>query len=164
MTRRAARSARQDLCTGPRRRPRCASGPPSAQLPPQMSASYPCLVSTSSRVADDVRRLFARMSVVRCIRVSGYGVLLSGPEFVPAAMVKSVSIEHAALLLQKSRRTIYSRIHDRKLETIRVGVSQRVTLESLYRQPEFVQHQRLAEYLRAHAAAGSSRPDEGNPS
>ena len=75
--------------------------------------------------------------------------------------MKSVSIDHAAELLRKSRRTIYNRIHDRKLETIRIGVSQRVTLESLYRQPEYVHQQRLLEYLRAHAFQAGPRADGG---
>ena len=77
--------------------------------------------------------------------------------------MKSVSIDHAAVLLRKSRRTIYNRIHDRKLETIRIGVSQRVTLESLYRQPEFVHQQRLFEYLRAHAPHAGARTEGGTP-
>ncbi len=77
--------------------------------------------------------------------------------------LKSVSIDHAAVLLQKSRRTIYNRIHDGKLDTIRVGVSQRVTLESLYRQPEFVHQQRLLEYLRAHADVDRPGADGGSP-
>ena len=78
--------------------------------------------------------------------------------------MNSVSIDHAAALLRKSRRTIYNRIHDRKLETIRIGVSQRVTLESLYRQPEFVHQQRLLEYLQAHAPQAQPRTDGGGPS
>lgn len=83
---------------------------------------------------------------------------------MPSTTLKSVSIEHAGILLQKSRRTIYNRIHDGRLETIRVGVSQRVTLESLFRQPEFVQQQRLIEYLRAHAPEHVRTGDGGSPS
>lgn len=82
---------------------------------------------------------------------------------MPSTSLKSVSIDRAAVLLQKSRRTIYNRIHEQKLETIRVGVSQRVTLESLYRQPEFVHQQRLLEYLRAHAPQTGPRTG-GSPS
>ena len=46
---------------------------------------------------------------------------------------RSVSIDQAALLLNVSRRTIYNRIRDRRLATIRTrGGSQRVLVESLY--------------------------------
>jgi len=45
---------------------------------------------------------------------------------------RSVSIEQAAQLLDVSRRTVYNRIHDGKLQTIRtIGGSQRVLLTSL---------------------------------
>ena len=45
---------------------------------------------------------------------------------------RSVSIDHAAELLGVSRRTIYNRIRDGRLQTIRtLGGSQRVTLESV---------------------------------
>ena len=44
---------------------------------------------------------------------------------------RSVSLDHAAELLGVSRRTIYNRIRDGRLQTIRtVGGSQRVLLES----------------------------------
>jgi excisionase family DNA binding protein len=46
---------------------------------------------------------------------------------------RSVSIEQAAQLLRVSRRTIYYRIRDGRLQTIRtIGGSQRVLVESLY--------------------------------
>jgi excisionase family DNA binding protein len=46
---------------------------------------------------------------------------------------RSVSIDHAAQLLNVSRRTIYNRIKDGRLKTIRTaGGSRRVLLESLY--------------------------------
>jgi excisionase family DNA binding protein len=46
---------------------------------------------------------------------------------------RSVSIDQAAQLLQVSRRTIYNRIHDGRLQTIRTsGGSQRVLVESMY--------------------------------
>jgi excisionase family DNA binding protein len=45
---------------------------------------------------------------------------------------RSVSIDQAAELLQVSRRTIYNRIRDGRLATIRtIGGSQRVLVESL---------------------------------
>ncbi len=45
---------------------------------------------------------------------------------------RSVSIDQAALLLGVSRRTIYNRIRDGRLRTIRtIGGSQRVLVESL---------------------------------
>ena len=46
---------------------------------------------------------------------------------------RSVSIDQAAHLLNVSRRTIYTRIRDGRLHTIRtLGGSQRVLVESLY--------------------------------
>lgn len=46
---------------------------------------------------------------------------------------RSVSIDQAANLLNVSRRTIYNRIRDGRLQTIRtLGGSQRVLMESLY--------------------------------
>jgi excisionase family DNA binding protein len=46
---------------------------------------------------------------------------------------RSVSLEQAALLLSVSRRTIYNRIREGRLRTIRtMGGSQRVLLESLH--------------------------------
>jgi excisionase family DNA binding protein len=45
---------------------------------------------------------------------------------------RSVSLDHAAELLGVSRRTIYNRIRDGRLQTIRtMGGSQRVLLESV---------------------------------
>ena len=45
---------------------------------------------------------------------------------------RSVSIDQAATLLNVSRRTIYNRIRDGRLQTIRtIGGSQRVLVESL---------------------------------
>ncbi len=45
---------------------------------------------------------------------------------------RSVSLEHAAQLLGVSRRTIYNRIREGRLQTIRtLGGSQRVLLHSL---------------------------------
>ena len=45
---------------------------------------------------------------------------------------RSVTIDQAAALLRVSRRTIYNRIRDGKLQTIRtIGGSQRVVLSSL---------------------------------
>ena len=46
---------------------------------------------------------------------------------------RSVSIEQAAQLLNISRRTVYNRIRDGRLQTMRtLGGSQRVLVESLY--------------------------------
>jgi excisionase family DNA binding protein len=46
---------------------------------------------------------------------------------------RSVSIDQAAQLLNVSRRTIYNRIRDGRLQTIRtLGGSQRVLVESLH--------------------------------
>ena len=44
---------------------------------------------------------------------------------------RSVSLDHAAQLLSVSRRTIYNRIKDGQLVTVRAGGSQRVLVESL---------------------------------
>ena len=49
-----------------------------------------------------------------------------------ARIGRSVSLDHAAALLGVSRRTIYNRIREGRLQTIRtLGGSQRVLLESL---------------------------------
>jgi excisionase family DNA binding protein len=48
---------------------------------------------------------------------------------------RSVSIDQAAELLRVSRRTVYNRIRDGRLRTVRtIGGSQRVLLDSLYEQ------------------------------
>ncbi len=48
---------------------------------------------------------------------------------------RSVSLDHAAQLLGVSRRTIYNRIREGRLQTIRtIGGSQRVLLESVHEQ------------------------------
>jgi excisionase family DNA binding protein len=56
----------------------------------------------------------------------------SQPESEPR-FGRSVSIDQAAQLLNVSRRTIYNRIKDGKLKTMRTtGGSRRVLMESLY--------------------------------
>jgi len=56
---------------------------------------------------------------------------VSGGGFEPR-IGRSVSLDHAALLLGVSRRTIYNRIRDGRLQTIRtLGGSQRVLLDSV---------------------------------
>jgi len=58
---------------------------------------------------------------------------------------RSVSLEHAAQLLGVSRRTIYNRIRDGRLQTVRtLGGSQRVLLDSV-------------QVVRSQAADGSGR-------
>ena len=55
----------------------------------------------------------------------------SEPEFQPR-VGRSVSIEQAAQLLAVSRRTVYYRIRDGRLRTIRtLGGSQRVLMDSV---------------------------------
>jgi excisionase family DNA binding protein len=56
---------------------------------------------------------------------------VSEPGFEPR-IGRSVSLDHAARLLGVSRRTIYNRIRDGRLQTIRtLGGSQRVLLDSV---------------------------------
>jgi len=56
---------------------------------------------------------------------------VSEPGFEPR-IGRSVSLDHAAELLGVSRRTIYNRIRDGRLQTIRtLGGSQRVLLDSV---------------------------------
>ncbi|OFW30513.1 MAG: hypothetical protein A3H97_05455 [Acidobacteria bacterium RIFCSPLOWO2_02_FULL_65_29] len=51
---------------------------------------------------------------------------------VESRIGRSVSLDHAAALLGVSRRTIYNRIRDGRLQTIRTrGGSQRVLVDSL---------------------------------
>ena len=63
---------------------------------------------------------------------------------------RSVSLDHAAQLLGVSRRTIYYRIRAGRLRTVRIGVSQRVLVESI----EALLQEQAA---RARAAAVSDR-------
>jgi len=57
---------------------------------------------------------------------------LSEPGFEPR-IGRSVSLDHAAQILGVSRRTIYNRIRDGRLQTIRtLGGSQRVLLDSVH--------------------------------
>lgn len=54
------------------------------------------------------------------------------PEPQTPTVGRSVSIDAAAMLLHVSRRTVYNRIRDGKLQTIRtLGGSQRVLVESM---------------------------------
>lgn len=56
---------------------------------------------------------------------------VSEPGFEPR-IGRSVSLDHAAQILGVSRRTIYNRIRDGRLQTIRtIGGSQRVLLDSV---------------------------------
>ena len=56
---------------------------------------------------------------------------LNEPGFEPR-IGRSVSLDHAARLLGVSRRTIYNRIRDGRLQTIRtLGGSQRVLIDSV---------------------------------
>jgi excisionase family DNA binding protein len=52
---------------------------------------------------------------------------------VSSSLGRSVSIDQAAKLLNVSRRTVYNRIRDGRLRTLRtIGGSQRVLVDSLY--------------------------------
>ena len=51
--------------------------------------------------------------------------------------LKSVLVDQAAILLRVSRRTVYYRIREGRLRTIRMGVSQRVLVDSI---EELLQH------------------------
>ena len=56
----------------------------------------------------------------------------AAPRVVPC-IGRSVSLDHAARLLGVSRRTIYNRIREGRLQTIRtLGGSQRVVLDSVH--------------------------------
>ena len=46
-------------------------------------------------------------------------------------MPRSFLVEQAAVLLGVSRRTVYYRIREGRLRTVRIGVSQRVLVESI---------------------------------
>jgi excisionase family DNA binding protein len=77
------------------------------------------------------------------------------PQNVPAPpqLGRSVTIDQAALLLGVSRRTVYYRIREGRLRTIRtLGGSQRVLVES-------VQEQRLGKAL---PLATASRPEDSS--
>jgi len=58
---------------------------------------------------------------------------LEHPAFHEPRLGRSVSIDHAAALLKVSRRTIYNRIKEGRLQTMRtIGGSQRVLVDSLH--------------------------------
>lgn len=62
-------------------------------------------------------------------------------EAPPSRLGRSVTIEHAAALLNVSRRTIYYRIREGRLQTIRtIGGSQRVLVDSLVSSPPATRH------------------------
>jgi excisionase family DNA binding protein len=61
----------------------------------------------------------------------------------------SVTIDRAAEVLGKTRRTVYNRIREGQLDTIRVGNSTRVTIASLELQPEFVDRRPMLDRLRS---------------
>ncbi len=62
------------------------------------------------------------------------------PAGVEPRIGRSVSLDHAAQLLGVSRRTIYNRIREGRLQTIRtIGGSQRVLIESVVQVPEHTQ-------------------------
>jgi excisionase family DNA binding protein len=70
-----------------------------------------------------------RMSMPEASHVSN----LVESEITEPRIGRSVSIDQAANLLRVSRRTIYNRIRDGRLQTIRtLGGSQRVLVESLH--------------------------------
>ena len=55
-----------------------------------------------------------------------------GGSVVEPRIGRSVSLDHAAEILGVSRRTIYNRIREGRLQTIRtLGVSQRVLIDSV---------------------------------
>jgi excisionase family DNA binding protein len=57
----------------------------------------------------------------------------SGPEHGPEPRIgRSVSLDHAAEILGVSRRTVYNRIREGRLQTVRtIGGSQRVLVDSV---------------------------------
>jgi excisionase family DNA binding protein len=72
-------------------------------------------------------------------------------------MVRSVLVNHAAEILGVSRRTIYNRIRDGRLKTIRTRCgSQRVLLESLEALMREGPRRRLAKSTRSPRAAPAS--------
>jgi excisionase family DNA binding protein len=74
--------------------------------------------------------------------------------FARFVSVRSVFVEDAAVLLGVSRRTIYYRIRDGKLATIRTrGGSQRVLVESI---GALLRQQRRARQARARIEAGTA--------
>ncbi len=64
-------------------------------------------------------------------------VMKTPPPPVGLPLGRSVSINQAATLMQVSRRTIYYRIAQGRLQTVRtLGGSQRVLIESIHQQPK----------------------------
>jgi excisionase family DNA binding protein len=86
------------------------------------------------RPSADLRRLSGtRRALIECIRREEemMAATVSESGFAPR-IGRSVSLDHAAEILGVSRRTIYNRIRDGRLQTIRtLGGSQRVLLDSV---------------------------------
>ena len=81
---------------------------------------------------------------------------INGPSSFEPRLGRSVTIDQAAALLGVSRRTIYNRIRDGRLRTVRtLGVSQRVLVESLLE---------LGYRPQAYSASAPSTPIGGTPS
>jgi excisionase family DNA binding protein len=65
--------------------------------------------------------------------VQNLNTVSASPIISEPRLGRSVSIDQAANLLNVSRRTIYNRIRDGRLHTVRtIGGSQRVLIESLH--------------------------------
>jgi len=93
-------------------------------------------ISQQNLTVFDPARAFSRTGTDPAIRIGG-GCHLSTANSDSAVMEprlgRSVSIDQAAQLLNVSRRTIYNRIREGRLQTIRtLGGSQRVLVESLH--------------------------------
>ena len=92
-----------------------------------MGRAYPV-----TRAPDEVERQFAGDFHQR-----GSGIVRASPDAMAVAAsfdqgVRTLLIEHVARLMGVSRRTVYYRIRDGRLETIRTrGGSQRVVIRSL---------------------------------
>jgi excisionase family DNA binding protein len=86
----------------------------------------------------------------------------SAPETVFEPRIgRSVSLDHAADLMGVSRRTIYNRIRDGRLQTIRtLGGSQRVLLDSVApaERAQAAERAQVAERVQAADRPGRSAP------
>ena len=110
-----------------------ATGPILANRSPSSSPGNPRLHTTLGGRID--HRLSCGTGRAFLIRVRSIDIDYATPAADPVSeprIGRSVSLDHAAQLLGVSRRTIYNRIRDGRLQTIRtVGGSQRVLLDSV---------------------------------
>ena len=104
------------------------------------AGGLPCCSAPASIVVQQVHTMQDVAGIIRFTSSTGIGHAIrramettaTTSETLEPRIGRSVSLDHAAQLLGVSRRTIYNRIREGRLQTIRtLGGSQRVLLDSV---------------------------------